>query len=222
MQFAGPRNTRQERLRDASAMKARRDRSRISDKRKNIGIGKHRRQRFQHALTAALRDEPMMNDSHAQVAPQRPTPKAYPDRPGRFVSSLSRLCHCGCEQLQRLPASYLSAAHEAPFHRQTAIRRSTRRNESAVSNDRRITGDGVFAPISQHCTPCRKVNSFQKVSDLVSSNTQQDFQNFSRTGLLSQGEVKARTTLLDGAEMKCRCVRNHLEEGLLPRGVGKG
>jgi hypothetical protein len=61
------RNSSQERLRDATAAKARGNRFWGSYQSEYIGIGKHGRQRLKHALAAALGDQPVMNDRHPHV-----------------------------------------------------------------------------------------------------------------------------------------------------------
>ena len=64
-----PWNSAQERLRNVAVPKARGNRSGIGNKRKDVRFRKHGCQRFKHTLTAALRDQPVMNDSHAHVSP---------------------------------------------------------------------------------------------------------------------------------------------------------
>ncbi len=57
----------------------------------------------------------------------------------------------------------------------------------------------------------RKIYPLEKVSDLVSTNAQGDFQYFQTADLLTQGRVETRTALLDISEVKGRDIGDRLD-----------
>src|SRR5271156_476111 len=71
-----------------------------------------------------------------------------------------------------------------------------------------------------HSVP-RKIGPFQKVSDLVSPNTQGDFQHFQTADFLAKRRIKTRATLFDISEVKGRNIRDRLDM-IVTRKVGVG
>lgn len=69
VKFPRPGETTKKGLGDTPAFELRGNRFRISNQSKNVSVGKHGGQGFKDALSPALRDQPMMNDRHTQVAP---------------------------------------------------------------------------------------------------------------------------------------------------------
>lgn len=57
----------------------------------------------------------------------------------------------------------------------------------------------------------RKISPFEKVSDLVSPNSQSDFQHFRTADFVAKRGVETRPTLFDGSEVKGRYGRDRLD-----------
>src|ERR1700689_5306344 len=70
-------------------------------------------------------------------------------------------------------------------------------------------GVGKWRHWSLHSV-ARKINPFQKMSDLVSANAQGDFEPFRIRRFLTHGRVKARAGLFDVSEVKARNIRDRL------------
>src|SRR5208282_2092760 len=60
-----------------------------------------------------------------------------------------------------------------------------------------------------HSVAC-KINPFQKVSDLVSTDAQCDLKHFWIRHFLTHGRVETRAALLDVSEVKARNIRDRL------------
>src|SRR5580700_1295242 len=56
----------------------------------------------------------------------------------------------------------------------------------------------------------RKINPFQKVSDLVSTNAKSNLKHFRVLHFLTHGSVETGATLLNVSEVKGRCIRDRL------------
>src|SRR5580658_5031749 len=56
----------------------------------------------------------------------------------------------------------------------------------------------------------RKINPFQKVSDLVSTNAKSDLKHIRILYFLTHGSVETGATLLNVSEVKGRCIRDRL------------
>src|SRR5580704_1272791 len=71
-----------------------------------------------------------------------------------------------------------------------------------------------------HSVP-RKIHPFQKVSDLVSTNTKGDLEHLRIRHFLTHGCIKTRSALLNLSEMKGRYIRDRLDV-IVARKVGVG
>ena len=56
----------------------------------------------------------------------------------------------------------------------------------------------------------RKINPFQKVSDLVSADAKGNHKHFRIRDLLTHGRVKTRAALLNKSKVEGRCIRDRL------------
>jgi len=68
-----------------------------------------------------------------------------------------------------------------------------------------------------------KIDPFQKVSDLVSRNTQRDFEHFQTADFLAECRIETRATLFDISEVERRSVGDNLNVVGIPKiGIGPG
>ena len=89
---------------------------------------------------------------------------------------------------------------------------------------KRKAGLGVRHRRDRRLNPiARKINPFQKVSDLVSPNTLRDFQHFQAAGFPAKRRIETRPTLFDVSEVKRSDVSNHLDMiWIVEVGIGDG